>query len=107
MQLLANGVIYGLTIAVLALAFTTVYLPTRVFHVALAGVYAAVPYVAWACLQASWPWYLAVATAVLAGVIVSVACELVNHGPLEQKRAPSGTHLVSSLGLSILLVQAV
>jgi len=32
MQVAVNGIINGLTIAVLALAFTSVYLPTRVFH---------------------------------------------------------------------------
>ena len=45
MQILINGLISGATVALLALAFATVYLPTRVSHIALAGVYAFAPYV--------------------------------------------------------------
>lgn len=46
MQILANGLINGLTLALLALGFSVVYLPTRVFAIALAGVYALTPYLA-------------------------------------------------------------
>src|SRR5438105_1278789 len=107
MQIFVNGIIAGLTIAVLALAFTVVYLPTRVFHVALGGVYTAVPFFAWAGLQRGWSWYVVVAAASLAGVGCSVACELTNHALLERRRASSGAHLVSSLGIYIIIVQAV
>jgi len=107
MQILFNGIITGLTIALLALAFTVVYLPTRVFHVALGGVYAAVPFIAWACLRGGLPWYWAMLIATLIGMAISVACELINHAALEKKGAASGTHLVSSLGIYIILVQAV
>ena len=42
--------------AVLALAFSVVYLPSRVFYIALAGAYSAVPFVAWECLRRGWTW---------------------------------------------------
>jgi branched-subunit amino acid ABC-type transport system permease component len=99
MQIIVNGTITGLTIAILALAFTVVYLPTRVFHIAMGGVYAAVPFISWTCLQHGWPWYVAVIVAILTGVGISLACEWVNHAPLERKRASPGAHLVSSLGI--------
>lgn len=107
MQIFVNGTITGLTIAVLALAFTVVYLPTRVFHVALGGVYAAAPFIAWTCTRWGWPWYFAMALASLTGVGLSLACEFVNHAPLERKSASSGAHLVSSLGIYIIMVQAI
>lgn len=107
MQILVNGIITGLTIALLALAFTVVYLPTKVFHVALGGVYATVPFIAWACLRGGLPLYLAMLIATLIGIAISVVCELINHAALEKKGAASGTHLVSSLGIYIILVQAV
>ena len=107
MQIFVNGIITGLTIAVLALAFSVVYLPTRVFHVALGGVYAFVPFIAWACLRLGWPWQLAMTMAVLIGVGLSMSCELVNHCPLERKKSSSGAHLVSSLGIYIVIVQAI
>lgn len=107
MQILANGIITGLTIAVLALAFTVVYLPTRVFHIALGGVYTLTPFLAWAILQSKSPSILAVLLAVFGSIGFSLLCELLNHSLLENKRAASGTHLVSSLGIYIILVQTV
>jgi len=41
------------------------------------------------------------------GMGLSLLCELINHNPLERKRASSGTHLVSSLGIYIIIIQAV
>lgn len=107
MQIFANGLITGLTIVVLALAFVVVYLPNRVFHIALGGVYSLVPFIAWICLQQGWPWYLAIIVAMLAGVLVSLACEWLNHFPLELKQASPGAHLVSSLGIYIVIVQII
>jgi len=68
MQILMNGIITGLTIAMLAVAFSVVYLPMRVFHIALGGVFAIVPFVAWVCLREGWSWYLAVVSASLMGI---------------------------------------
>lgn len=106
MQIFLNGLISGLTIAILALGFTIVYLPTRVFHVALGGIYALVPFVAWSLLGKV-PWMLAIAIALGCGGIASLLCEWLNHRLLERKGAASGTHLVSSLGIYILLTQMV
>jgi branched-chain amino acid transport system permease protein len=107
MQIFVNGIITGLTISVLAMAFSVAYLSTRVFHVALGGVYASVPFIAWTCLNWGWPWYGAMTVATLIGVGLSIGCELINHNPLERKKASSGTHLVSSLGIYIIIIQAV
>jgi branched-chain amino acid transport system permease protein len=108
LQIFVNGLITGLTIAVLALGFVVVYLPTRVFYVALGGVYSLAPFVVWGCLQRGLPWYLGTCAAFIIGIGVSVLCELCNHGPLEQRGASaSGTHLISSLGIYIILVQAI
>ena len=107
MQILINGLISGATIALLALAFATVYLPTRVFHIALAGVFASAPYLVWAFGRDGWPWPAAIAVALLGGIALSFACELFNHGPLDRKKAGQGLHLVSSLGIYIVIVQVV
>lgn len=107
MQVAVNGIISGVTIAVFALAFSITYLPTRVFHVALGGVFTSVLFITWMCLTSGWPWYFAALTGVIVGVGLSIACELVNHRRLEKKGASSGAHLVSSLGVYILIVQAI
>jgi branched-chain amino acid transport system permease protein len=105
MQILLIGLISGLSIAILALAFTTVHVSTRVFHVAVGGIYTLVAFVALAALNLGLPWYLAAVVATLLGVCISIACEVFNHSPLESAGAPSGAHLVSSLGIYIILAQ--
>jgi branched-chain amino acid transport system permease protein len=107
MQVFLNGAISGLTLAVLALSFMVVYLPCRVFYLALAGIYAVVPYITLSCLRHGCPVWLTVIAAIATGIGVSLLCELVNHAPLEKKRASPGAHLIASLGLYLILVQVV
>lgn len=107
MQVLLNGAISGLTLAVLALSFMVVYLPCRVFYLALAGIYALVPYITLSCLRHGWPVWLAAVAAIATGIGASLLCELINHAPLERKRASPGAHLIASLGLYLILVQIV
>lgn len=107
MQTIANGIITGCTIALLALAFTVVYLPTRIFHIALGGVYALAPFIMWFGLARGWPWYVGSFAAVISGIAVSLACEYSNHMNLERRSASPGAHLISSLGLYIVIVQGI
>ena len=107
LQVLANGLISGMLIALLALAFLIVYWPTRVFFIALGGIYAATPFVAWQCSKMGLPWFLVVAFSLLFGTAFSVGCEFFNHGPLERKNPSPGAHLVSSLGIFIALTQVI
>lgn len=106
MQVFCNGIISGLTIGLLAMAFNVVYLPTRVFHVALGAVYSGAPFVAWQILIWTGSWPLAVVLALSSGTLVSLACEAFNHARLERNGGGSGAHLISSLGIYIVMVQA-
>ncbi|MEM9940185.1 MAG: branched-chain amino acid ABC transporter permease [Planctomycetota bacterium] len=105
MQIYVNGFISGTAIALLALAFQCVYLPTRVFFIGMAGIYAMVPFVAWAVLQAGGGAWLAVPAALIVGVVASLICEWLIHLPMEKKKASPAAHLIASLGASIVLVQ--
>lgn len=107
MQILINGLISGSAIALLAVAFQAVYLPTRVFFMALAGIYSATPFVAYACRHHGWPWSLTIITAILFAVGLSWLFEWANHARLARKKAGEGVHLISSLGLYIATVQVV
>ena len=107
MQIILNGFIFGLSIALLAIAFQLVYLPTRVFFMGLAGLYALAPY---ACMVSQqlfglWPVSLMISVALVSGL--SVLFEWANHAPLRRKGVSDGAHLISSLGLYIILVQVV
>jgi len=107
MQILINGLVSGSAIALLALAFQAVYLPTRVFFIGLAGVYSATPYIAHAVQQAGGPPWLAALAALGAAVILSLLCEWANHAPLARRRASEGVHLIASLGLYIAIIQVI
>jgi len=107
MQVVINGFISGLQIAVLAMAFQAVYLPTRLFFVGLAGLYAATPFV-FIIFQNLLENAVAAAfvTMMIVGLL-AIGCEVLNHAPLSRRGASDGAHLVSSLGLYVLLSQGV
>jgi len=106
MQILLNGLVSGMAIALLAMAFQMVYLPTRVLFVGLAGLYTLAPYL----FQMG-----ATELGAMGGLLVSlggvvalgVLFEWANHAPLTRKGASEGAHLIASLGLYILVVQVV
>ena len=105
MQALVNGAIDGLSIALLSLAFSVVYVPTRHFYIGLAGIYVFIPFVAWACLNQGISLSAALFVGLAAGIGLSVLTELIGHKPLVARKASSGAHMVSSLGVYIVLTQ--
>lgn len=107
MQILVNGVFSGLTIALLAVAFQLVYLPTRVFFFGLAGIYAATPFLALEARAAGGSWAAAIALAAVGAIALSLLCEWANHAPLTRRQGSDGAHLISSLGIYLILIQAV
>lgn len=107
MQIIVNGIITGTTISLLALAFSVVFLPTGIFHIAMGGIYAAVPFITLTFLNWGWSWYIAVTAGIFAGVALSLACELFNHARLRSIGASSAAQLVSSLGIYIIIVQVI
>lgn len=107
MQFFINGLISGSAIALLALAFQLVLLPTRVFFIGLAGIYSLAPFVALSMLQAGWGWATAITVTVLVSSGLSLLIEWANHAPLARKEASEAAHLITSLGIYIIIVQAV
>ncbi|MEW8052324.1 MAG: branched-chain amino acid ABC transporter permease [Candidatus Thiodiazotropha sp.] len=107
LQIVVNGVISGMVLAVLALGFSIVYLPCRIFHIALGGIYAVTPFVAMTILSSGGGWPLALIGSVGAAVTIGLLCELLNHRPLEKRQASSGAQLIASLGVYIILVEVV
>ena len=107
MQIELNGIISGLAIALLSVGFQVAYLPTSVFFVGLAGLYTLAPYI-YLAFQSFWGhWYLSVIASIVVVIGLSILFEWANHAPLARKHASSGAHLISSLGIYIVLVQVV
>jgi branched-subunit amino acid ABC-type transport system permease component len=53
------------------------------------------------------PTWIAVGLTLATAAVISSLIETLNHWPLERKRATSGAHLVSSLGIYLVWSQAV
>lgn len=107
MQVIINGLISGLGISVLALGFNAVYFPLRIFYISLGGIYAITPFITWACLQYRLPLIFAVFLSLTIGIAISIACELLIHSHLEKRGTSSGAHLISSLGIYIIIIQII
>jgi branched-chain amino acid transport system permease protein len=107
MQILINGLLQGILIGGVGLAFSLVYRTTGVFFVALGGVFALAPYVVLASVSAGLPVPVAVVIAICAAIVVSVVAEEAIHWPFERKRSPVEVHLIGSLGYYLVLVQVI
>lgn len=107
MQILLNGLIQGLLLALVGAGFALVYNATGVFHVAQGAIFAASPFVLMACMQAGFGWPIGVAASLLSAVGISCLYEILNHGPLAKREASKEIHLIASLGAYIALVQII
>lgn len=107
MQVIVNGAINGLEIAVLGLAFQLVYLPTKVFNIALGALYAVAPFLAWEAMQQGVPLLPALLIGVVGTGLLSAAAEILNHGRLAHRQGAFAAHFISSLGIYIIVVQFV
>jgi branched-chain amino acid transport system permease protein len=91
----------------LAMAFSLVYVPTKIFHVAIGGIFAFVPYVTLQCQKSGVPSVMAMVLGIAGAILLSLVCEWSNHARLQRKGATSAVHLVASLGAYIVLVQVI
>lgn len=106
-QIMVNGLINGLTLAVLATAFALIYVPLRIFAISLAGLYVIAPFVAMEVRHWGAGWPLALIAALLVTTFAAAMIERLNHLPLARAETTAMGHLVSSLGIYIVLVQLV
>lgn len=107
MQVLANGIIQGILFALMGMAFSLVYSTTRVFHIALGGIYALSPYVLLACLHAGLGPVTGVFLSLAVAGGVGVLCEEILHWPFSKKSAPPEIHLIGSLGMFLVIGQVI
>lgn len=107
MQIILNGLLQGVLFGAIGVAFALVYRTAKVFHVALGGVYAFVPFIASAVLMAGLPAWGGAVLAVAAAVLLGILIEESIHWPFARKRAPTEVHLIGSLGAYLVLVQCI
>ena len=107
MQILLNGTIQGIIIALTALGFSVVYNSTGIFHIAQGAIYAMAPFILLSLLHSGLSLPLAVSLSLSFTIILSMLFEFVNHWPLYKKGASGLIHLISSLGIYIIFVQVI
>jgi branched-chain amino acid transport system permease protein len=107
MQILLNGLVQGGLFALMGVAFALVYNTTRVFHVALGGIYALAPFVLLATSNAGMHWVVGVFAALVICGLVALLCEETLHWPFLRKSAPPEVHLIGSLGMFLVIIQII
>lgn len=107
MQILINGLLQGLMFGSVGVAFALVYRATKVFYLALGGIYALAPFILLASMQAGVHVVVGCLIAVGMAAAIGVLAEESIHWPLTRKGAPGAVHLIGSLGAYLVLVQIV
>lgn len=106
-QLILNGLVNGSHYALLALGFGLIFGTTRVTHFAFGPVYAVSAYGCWSAATLGAPLWLAGVAGVVTGAVAGVLAYLVVYRPFERKGSPSFVILIASLGLFIILENAI
>jgi branched-chain amino acid transport system permease protein len=107
-QLFANGLVNGSHYALLGLAFALIFGTTRIVHFAFGPVYALSAYGCWlAAERFSAPLPIALAAGVATGALAGTLSYLAVYRPFERKGSPSLVILIASLGLFIVLENAI
>jgi branched-chain amino acid transport system permease protein len=107
-QLVANGVVNGSHYALLALGFGLIFGTTRVVHFAYGPVYAVSAYGAWFfAARFGAPLWVAMLASIVTGVVVGVLSYLVVYRPFERRGSSPLVVLIASLGLLIVIENAI
>ena len=107
-QLVINGLVNGSHYALLGLAFALIFGTTRITHFAFGPVYALSAYGCWfAAAKLAAPLWLAVVAGIATGAVAGALTYLIVYRPFERKGSPPLVILIASLGLFILLENAI
>lgn len=107
MQILLNGLMQGVLFGTVGVAFALVYRTTKVFHVALGGICAIVPYVVLTAIAYGLPAWVSALLAIVSAAALGILIEECIHWPFSRKRAPTEIHLIGSLGAYLVFVQCI
>src|SRR6185437_13729438 len=100
LHLLANGLVTGCALGMVAVSFSLIYSTTRIFHVAHAGIYSLGGYLAWSAVRHGVPQPLALLAAVLACALAGALIQILLYDRLERRGATHLVVLIASLGMT-------
>lgn len=107
MHILINGLIQGLLIALTAMGFSIVYNSTGILHIAQGAIFAISPFFLLSFMQSGVGIPIAITLSLSISIILSMLFELINHYPLHKRGASDAIHLISSLGIFIVVIQGI
>ncbi len=107
MQILINGTIQGLLIALLAIGFSIVYNSTGILYIAQGAIYALSPFLLFSFMKFGLGIPFAIILTFIITIFLSMSFEKINHWPLYKKEVSPLIHLISSLGIYIIVVQVI
>ncbi len=108
LQFVINGIITGLLFALLSMAFSLTYNTTRVFSIAYAGVVVGACYIHyWLTKVAGVPLVPAILLTLTLTGLLNTILEKTVYQPLEKKGNSHNSILVASIGLFIILTNAI
>lgn len=107
-QFIINGLITGVLYSLLAIGFALVYNTTRVFHIAVAGIYVFAAYMFWLfAVTLHLPILHAALIAVLLTMGLSLTTEVSVYRPLKNRKASLNVAMIASIGLMTVIVNTI
>lgn len=104
---IANGIITGSLISIMAIGFGVIYSTTNFFHIAYGAVYMVAAYLLYALLSWHLPFAISIILAIILTIVAGILIEFLVYKPLHEKRASHGIYLISSLGVYILMINII
>lgn len=105
MSLLLHGLADGFAIALLAVGISVVFVGARVIALALGGLFAAAPFVAWQLMSSGADAGVAISSAIAATILLCWLTERLAHRPLARRGSTLHAQVIASMGIYIMLVQ--
>lgn len=104
MQTIANILLTTSLLLLVTTSFSTIYYPTRFFHLAHAVIITSAAYLTFLFAnQLSLPFAVAVGAAITGAVCIGLLCEILFYRAMRKRNAPALAYLIASIGLYTVL----
>jgi len=108
LQFIANGILTGALIAIMAIGFWFIYRSTNLFHIAHGAVYTASAYVFYTLYTSKGsPLPLAFLLSLISGAVLGLVMYFVVYRPIERKNASAGIKFITSLAIYIFMINVI
>lgn len=108
LQFIINGVVTGILYSLLAIGFALVYNTTRIFHIAVAGIYVFAAYMFWSFVtKVGYSFVHASLIAIVLTMLLSLLSELLIYRPLKNKKASLNVMMIASIGLMTVIINTI